>query len=127
VNNNRIESLYQTWDGSNWVNVSMNTYSYIISGIEQLTGDIKTYSLSNNYPNPFNPTTKISYQIPELSFTTLKVYDVLGSEIATLVNEEKSVGSYEVEFYGTGIVSGTYFYRLQAGSFVETKKMVLMK
>ena len=85
------------------------------------------FDIDQNYPNPFNPTTTIKYQIPELSFVTLKVYDVLGNEIATLVNEEKPVGSYEVEFNATGLPSGIYFYRLQAGSFVETKKMVLMK
>jgi hypothetical protein len=84
-------------------------------------------SLEQNYPNPFNPTTTIKYQIPERSFVTIKVYDVLGNEIETLVNEEKPAGSYEIEFNGTGLPSGTYFYQLQAGSFVETKKMVLMK
>jgi hypothetical protein len=126
-NNNMIERLVQTWDGSNWVNVGRYTYNYIISGVEQLTDGIKAYSLSNNYPNPFNPSTTISYSVPEIEFVTLKIYDVLGNEIATLVNEEKELGSYEVEFYGTGIVSGIYFYRLQAGSFVETKKMILMK
>ena len=83
--------------------------------------------LSQNYPNPFNPITTINYQIPKISFVTLKVFDVLGSEIMRLVNEEKSTGSYEVEFYGDVLPSGVYFYRLQAGSFVETKKMVLMK
>jgi len=92
----------------------------------------KEFLLSQNYPNPFNPTTKIKYQIPELSFITLKVYDVLGKEVAALVNEEKPAGSYEVDFNSRGLIyqtlpSGIYFYRLQAGSFVETKKMVLMK
>jgi len=86
-----------------------------------------TFSISQNYPNPFNPTTKIKYQIPELSFVTLKVYDVLGSEIRTLVSEEKPIGSYEVKFKETGLPSGIYFYQLKAGSFVKTKKMVLMK
>jgi hypothetical protein len=85
------------------------------------------FSLSQNYPNPFNPTTTINYQIPELSLVTLKVFDVLGNEIATLVNEEKTIGNYEVEFVGTGLPSGIYIYRIIAGSFVETKKMVLMK
>ena len=85
------------------------------------------FALSQNYPNPFNPGTIIKYQVPELSFVTLKVYDVLGKEITTLVNKEKPAGSYEVKFDGTGLPSGIYFYRLKAGSFVETKKMVLMK
>jgi hypothetical protein len=85
------------------------------------------YVLEQNYPNPFNPSTTIKFQLPELSFVTLKVYDVLGNEIKTLVNEEKVVGNYEVEFNATRLPSGIYFYRLQSGSFVETKKMVLMK
>jgi hypothetical protein len=88
---------------------------------------VEDYHLYQNYPNPFNPTTKINYQIPELSFVTLKVYDVLGSEVTTLVNEEKSVGSYEVDFDATSLPSGIYFFRLQAGPFVETKKMILVK
>ena len=83
--------------------------------------------MGNNYPNPFNPSTTIKYQIPQLSLVTLKVYDVMGSEVATLVNEEKSAGTYEVEFNATGLTSGIYFYQLKADSFVETKKMILMK
>jgi len=85
------------------------------------------YFLRQNYPNPFNPTTIIKYDIPELSFVTLKVYDVLGKEVANLVNEEKQSGYYEIEFNSINLVSGIYFYKLQSGSFVETKKMVLMK
>ncbi len=85
------------------------------------------YSLSQNFPNPFNPATTIKYQIPELSFVTIKVYDVLGSEIETLVNEENQFGIYEITWYAENLPSGVYFYRLQADSFVETKKMVLMK
>ena len=85
------------------------------------------YVLYQNYPNPFNPSTTIQYSIPKKSIVTLKVYDILGNEVASLVNEDKSIGSYEGKFDGTGLPSGIYFYRLQAGSFVETKKMVLMK
>ena len=89
------------------------------------------YQLYQNYPNPFNPNTVIKYQIPELSFVTLKVYDVLGNEIVILVNDKKPAGEYEVEF-STGLInqtlpSGIYFYRLQAKKFVETKKMVVIK
>jgi len=87
----------------------------------------KGFSLLQNYPNPFNPSTKIQYSIPERSNVNLKVYDVLGSEIATLVNDEKSIGSYAVEFDASALTSKIYFYQLQAGTFVETKKMVLMK
>ncbi len=101
------------------------TDSTALSITEEYTAN--EFVLEQNYPNPFNPATIIKYQIPQLSFVTLKVYDVLGNEITNLVNEEKPIGSYEVEFNGMELPSGIYFYRLQAGSFVETKKMVLLK
>jgi hypothetical protein len=85
------------------------------------------FSLSQNYPNPFNPTTIIKYAMSSKQYASLKVYDVLGNEVATLVNEEKETGIYEVEFDATGITSGIYFYKLQAGNFVETKKMLVIK
>jgi murein tripeptide amidase MpaA len=94
------------------------------------------FSLEQNYPNPFNPSTKIKFTIPQTviasetkqsQFVTLKVYDILGNEIATLVNEEKTAGSYEVEFDGSDLTSGIYFYQLIAGQFSETKKMILLK
>ncbi len=86
----------------------------------------KEFSLSQNYPNPFNPSTIINYQIPTNSFVALKVFDMLGREIATLVNEEKEAGSYNIEFRMTNyeLPSGVYFYQLRAGNFVESKKMV---
>jgi len=84
-------------------------------------------ALSQNFPNPFNPTTTIKYQIPELSFITLKVFDVLGNEISTLINEVKPNGSYEVDFDGSEFPSGFYFYKLQAGDYTVTKKMALLK
>jgi len=90
------------------------------------------YLLSQNFPNPFNPSTKIKYTIPDvgtalIKFVQIKVYDILGSEIATLVNEEKPAGNYEVEFDGSNLSSGIYFYRLQAGAISETKKMILLR
>ncbi|MBT8380647.1 MAG: T9SS type A sorting domain-containing protein [Ignavibacteria bacterium] len=85
------------------------------------------FALSQNYPNPFNPVTIINYQLPAKIFVSLKIYDVLGNEIAALVNEEKPPGKYEVEFDATNLTSGTYFYKLQAGNFVETKKMILLR
>jgi hypothetical protein len=85
------------------------------------------FDLFQNYPNPFNPSTIIILQIHELSFVTLKVYDVLGNEVVTLVNEEKPAGKYEVEFNGSELTSGIYFYQMKTGSFIETKKMILMK
>ena len=83
--------------------------------------------LYDNYPNPFNPSTTIRYSIPEASFTTLKIYDALGNEVSSLVNETKSAGTYEVEFNASDFSSGIYYYTLKAGSFTETKKMILMK
>jgi len=85
------------------------------------------FQLYQNYPNPFNPSTSLQYAIGKTQFVSLKVYDVLGNEIATLVNEEKPAGEYEVEFNASGLTSGIYFYKLQAGSFIESKKMILMK
>ena len=86
-----------------------------------------TFSLEQNYPNPFNPTTNIGFQIADRGFVSLKVFDILGNEVATLVNEEKPAGIYEVNFDAVELPSGIYFYKLQTGSFVETKKMVLIK
>ena len=85
------------------------------------------YSLSQNNPNPFNPTTNINYSIPKSGLVTLRIFDLLGREIATLVNEEKASGSYTEEFDGSNLPSGTYFYRMESGTFIETKKMMLMK
>lgn len=81
------------------------------------------------FPNPFNPVTTISYELPISGFVSLKVFDVLGNEVATLVDEEKSAGVYNVEFRINNVQlgSGVYFYRLQSGDFVESKKMVILK
>ena len=95
---------------------------------EQEISEIPTdYKLSHNYPNPFNPSTNIRYSIPQSSNIVIKVFDILGNEIETLVNEDKPVGTYEITWYAEKLSSGIYFYRLQAGSFVETKKMVLLR
>ncbi len=106
----------------------------LITGVNDDKGKIPTnFVLGQNYPNPFNPTTVINYSIPKRSFVTLKVYDVLGREASTLVNEEKPAGNYKVTFNGTNLPSGVYFYRMQvytagrAGRFVETKKLILLK
>jgi len=133
-------------------NVNTGKYSYRLKqidndgqfdyskAIEVDLGAPKKFELSQNYPNPFNPTTKIRYTIPttpssshlvkgrsEVGFVSLKVYDILGNEIVTLVNEEKPAGIYEVEFNSTGVASGIYFYKLQSGSFVQTRKMLVLK
>jgi len=85
------------------------------------------YSLHQNYPNPFNPVTKISYELPKNGFTVLKVYNLLGREVRTLVNETKNAGRYSVDFNASELSSGVYFYTLRAGDFYETKKMMLVK
>ncbi|MBP9096366.1 MAG: T9SS type A sorting domain-containing protein [Ignavibacteria bacterium] len=99
-----------------------------ITSTTPLTSTIaEKYSLSQNYPNPFNPTTKINFAIPQNGFVSLKVYDISGKEVMTLVNKNMTVGSYAVDFNGALLSSGVYFYRLETGSFSETKKMMLVK
>jgi len=100
----------------------------IVTDISDNQNEIpNTFSLLQNYPNPFNPSTKISWQSPVASWQNLKVYDVLGNEVVTLVNEYKPAGFYDTEFNATNLPSGVYFYELKVGSFVATKKMVLIK
>jgi len=101
-----------------------SSYSKII---EVNTGTPNSFSLEQNYPNPFNPSTVIGYRLSVNSVVTLKVYDLPGREIATLVDEFKPAGKYEVEFNGKDLSSGIYFYKLEAGNFIETKKMILLK
>ncbi|WP_337872968.1 T9SS type A sorting domain-containing protein [Ignavibacterium sp.] len=95
--------------------------------IEVEVSPVSAFSLSQNYPNPFNPSTIISWQSPISGWQTLKVYDMLGNEVAALVDEFKPAGSYNAEFTANNLSSGIYYYKLQIGSFVETKKMMLMK
>jgi len=101
------------------------------TSVKILAGLPKEYNLSNNYPNPFNPTTKIKFSIPALEKTfvkiTLKIYDVLGKQVATLVNDYKTSGNYEFLFDASNLSSGTYLYELTAGNYTSVKKMILMK
>ena len=98
-----------------------------ITGIENESGLPTEFSLAQNYPNPFNPETKIRYQLPSSNIVTLKIYNIIGEEVATLVNREQSAGRYEVAFNAKNFPSGLYFYRLSAGNFAETKKMIVLK
>ncbi len=98
-----------------------------LTGVTPVTTIADKYSLSQNYPNPFNPSTKISFSIPTNGFVTMKIFDVAGKEVMTLVNKSMTVGSYSVDFNGASLSSGVYFYRLESGNFVETKKMMLVK
>jgi len=102
--------------------------SYDYSNIVEVeVGNPKTFMLNQNYPNPFNPGTKISFTIPEKSFITLKIYDVLGKVVATLLAEERSAGSYEEYFNANNLSSGLYFYELKSDKFTQTKKMLLLQ
>jgi len=112
----RHESVWRT--KTNTIITDIETNEYIIPA---------KFYLSQNYPNPFNPSTTINYSITKPGFVTLKVYDILGNKVATLVNEEKTAGIFEVEFTAKDLSSGVYFYRLRAGNFVKTKKIVLIK
>jgi hypothetical protein len=97
------------------------------TGIKQEDLLLFNFELKQNYPNPFNPSTKISWQSSISSWQTLKIYDVLGTEVATLVDEYKPAGSYEVQFDAINLSSGVYFYQLKSGEFIETKKLTFIK
>ena len=86
-----------------------------------------TYSLAQNFPNPFNPSTSIKYELPRTLHVNLSVYDMLGRQVLVLVNEKKDAGIHEVHFNATNLASGVYFYRIQAGSYVETRKLCLIR
>jgi photosystem II stability/assembly factor-like uncharacterized protein len=120
-------------------NLQSGIYNYRLNqidfdGTQEVVGELtinltlpEQFALEQNYPNPFNPSTTISWQSPVGSWQTLKIYDLLGREVVTLVDEYKPAGSYEVEFDARGLSSGVYLYTLQAGSFTNTKKLILMK
>ena len=128
-NNNQIECLSQSWWlGSAWVNEYKDSYTYIpVTAVNDDLSFVGIYSLSNNYPNPFNPSTKLSYSIIQAGLVILNIYDVLGNEIETLVNEERPAGTYEINWNAANVPSGVYFYQLKAGDYLNTKKMILLK
>ena len=136
--------LSKQWDGTNWIlgngvfyfdnelisNSSGEKFEIFYASVTNIRNNEvskNNFVLSQNYPNPFNPTTTITYSIPTSGFVTLKIYNLLGSEIATLVNEEKNYGTYKVNWNAQNLSSGVYFYKMQAGSFSETKKLILLK
>lgn len=131
-NNNKV---YVAWmdksNGNNFYDIFVSTKENLTS-VEEVKNFPLSFSLSQNYPNPFNPNTKIRYTIPGVetllaTSVQLKVFDILGNEVATLVDEYKPAGSYDVDFDASYLSSGVYFYKLQAGSFVETRKLMLLK
>ncbi|MCE1166267.1 MAG: T9SS type A sorting domain-containing protein [Bacteroidetes bacterium] len=110
------------------ITATWNANLGVVTGVTPIVTQVpKEYKLSQNYPNPFNPVTKINFSIPKSGFVTLKVYDALGREVSTLVSENKTTGSYTVDFNGSSFSSGAYFYRLESNGYVETKKMLLIK
>jgi hypothetical protein len=115
------------YSGGDARNLCMGISVSLLSGITPVSNIPDQFSLSQNYPNPFNPTTTINFSIPKSGFVTLKVFDVLGREVSTLVNETRVAGNYSVDFDGSRLSSGVYFYRIQAGDFISIKKMMLTK
>ena len=97
------------------------------TGIENDFNNATEFTLEQNYPNPFNPSTTIKFSVPESSNTIIKVYNTVGSEVATLLNEVKQPGTYEVDFNASDLSSGAYFYSIQTDNFREVKKMILLK
>jgi len=123
--NKRI--LYAQIKGSTDSSYQIKAIDIVLSS-KQITEPLpEDFILYQNYPNPFNPSTIIKYTVKEPAFISLKIYDVLGNKVATLLNEEKPAGEYEIRFSGNALTSGVYFYQLKAGNFIQTKKMVLIK
>jgi hypothetical protein len=126
TNDNSWQAMFywtHTWIGNKWVPSGV---------VEQTSAEIpQHYELSQNYPNPFNPSTKIEYSLQKPGMVTLKVYDLLGREVTTLVNTYQVAGSYSIQFNSNqnavSVASGIYFYRIESGSFVASKKMILLK
>lgn len=98
-----------------------------VTGTKEVSNTPESYELYQNYPNPFNPATQIKYSIPNNGFVTLKVYNILGQEVATIFSGTQKAGNYTANFDANKFASGVYFYRLQAGSFSSVKKMILIK
>jgi hypothetical protein len=130
-------NLNQNNDKTLWYSIEAYGDGNLINYIDNGSNTIKEFKLEQNYPNPFNPSTMINYSVPKIGFVTIKVYNILGKEVASLVNEKKSVGNYSVQFsvndgYARGgnnskLSSGVYFYRMSAGSFIATRKFILLK
>jgi uncharacterized protein (TIGR02145 family) len=124
VYNSSASSIY---DWFKVMNYSIRCIKDDLTGIEDESTTPEEFKLMQNFPNPFNPTTKISYSIPHKSFVTLKVYDPLGRIVSELVGEEKETGRYELDFNAVDLSSGVYFYKIEAGDFVQVKKMILLR
>jgi len=106
---------------------TLKVYKTSVTSVFNQQISANNFSLKQNYPNPFNPNTTIKYELSKSNIVLLKIYDILGNELKTLVNGRQNAGSYSISFDGSGFTSGTYFYKLTAGDFTETKKMILNK
>jgi hypothetical protein len=128
-NENRLETerITETFNGSGWENYARVLTIYTISSVEDDLYSPEAFRLYSNYPNPFNPVTTISYSIPSDTRVMLKVFNALGEEVRTLVNEEQSAGLHKISFQASNLPSGIYFYTITAGNISETRKMILMK
>lgn len=110
-----------------YANIDGNEFGEFVTSQNETQIELSEFHLHQNYPNPFNPLTTIEYSITQKSFVTLKIFDVLGNELATLISGKKIAGHYSVQFSSKGLPSGIYFYQLKSGTFIETKKMLLLK
>ena len=128
TNGNETVFAWEVWENSAWQNHIQILFNYtIVSDADDNLSDEFNYSLSQNYPNPFNPTTKISWQTPVSAHQSLRVYDVLGNEVAILIDEYKPAGKYEIDFTAADLSSGIYLIKLETDNYVNTKKMILIK
>jgi hypothetical protein len=149
INGNATHGEYLVWNNGAWAPAMTDITMYYNNGKSRLTipqasvvdiqytssiaaltaekSMVKQFSLSQNYPNPFNPTTTISYFLPRDTRVKLAIYDVLGTEVKVLENQDKTAGNYHVEFDASGMPTGVYFYRLEAGEFTAVKKLLLIK
>lgn len=113
---------------SDFTNLTSISASFYKDGAEEISsGYISDYGLFQNYPNPFNPTTIITYQMPADNFVSLKVFDIMGREVAELENTDKSAGTHSVEFNASELSSGIYLYRIQIGKYFKTRKLILQR
>jgi hypothetical protein len=136
---NQLSGTSQILNGVSFINTNvgfavgnggtiLSTTNGGLSGINNISNEVPlNFSLKQNYPNPFNPSTVIRFQMPEAGQASLKVYDAMGREVQTLVNERLNAGIYETKFEGSGLTSGVYFYKLITNGFTETKKMLMIK
>jgi hypothetical protein len=130
--NSKFNTKLFVYNGNSNIDITNESNHFIgedngIVSYKEFSGTPAAFELSQNFPNPFNPSTTITFSIPQASLVTLKVFDISGKEVITLVNERRDAGNYDVSFNGAGLSSGMYFYRINSGSFTKVMKMVLVK